>query len=40
MRIGAAFPTTEIGNDPAVIKDVVQAVEEMGYDHLTIINNG
>lgn len=39
MRIGAAFPTTEIGNDPTVIKDFVQAVEEMGYDHLTIIDH-
>lgn len=39
MQIGAAFPTTEIGNDPVVIKDFVQAVEEMGYDHLTIIDH-
>ena len=39
MRIGAAFPTTEIGNDPIVIKDFVQAVEEMGYDHLTLIDH-
>ena len=39
MQIGAAFPTTEIGNNPVVIKDFVQAVEEMGYDHLTIIDH-
>ena len=39
MRIGAAFPTTEIGNDPIVIRDFVQAVEEMGYDHLTLIDH-
>ena len=39
MRIGASFPTTEIGNDPAVIKDFVQAVEGMGYEHLTLIDH-
>ncbi|MEX2247559.1 MAG: LLM class F420-dependent oxidoreductase [Dehalococcoidia bacterium] len=34
MRIGAIFPQIEIGSDPAVIRDYVQAVEGMGYDHL------
>lgn len=34
MRIGAIFPQTEIGNDPAVIRDYAQAVEEMGYQHI------
>ena len=34
MRIGAIFPQTEIGNDPAAIRDYAQAVEEMGYQHI------
>lgn len=39
MRIGTAFPTTEIGNDPLMIRDYVQAVEDMGYDYLTAIDH-
>ncbi|MCB1743748.1 MAG: LLM class F420-dependent oxidoreductase [Gammaproteobacteria bacterium] len=39
MQIGLAFPTTEIGNDPVVIRDFAQAVEGMGYRHLTIIDH-
>lgn len=39
MKIGSAFPTTEVGNDPAVIRDYVQAVEALGYDHLTCIDH-
>jgi len=39
MRVGIAFPTTDIGNDPMVIRDFVQAAEELGYDHLTIIDH-
>jgi probable F420-dependent oxidoreductase len=34
MDIGAVFPQTEIGNDPAAIRDYAQAVEAMGYTHL------
>ncbi|MGE4219011.1 MAG: LLM class F420-dependent oxidoreductase [Alphaproteobacteria bacterium] len=39
MRVGVAFPTTEIGTDPAVIRDYAQAVEEMGFHHLTMIDH-
>ena len=39
MRIGAVFPQTEIGADPAVIRDYVQAVEGLGFDHLTAIDH-
>jgi len=39
MRIGVAFPTTEIGTDPVAIRDFAQAVEDLGYDHLTIIDH-
>ncbi len=34
MQIGAIFPQTEIGNDPAAIRDYAQAAEELGYDHI------
>jgi probable F420-dependent oxidoreductase len=35
MRFGAVFPTTEIGNDPIVVRDFVQAAESLGYMRLT-----
>jgi probable F420-dependent oxidoreductase len=34
MQIGAVFPTTEIGNDPAVIRDWAQTAEGLGYDYI------
>ena len=34
MKIGVVFPQTEIGQDPAVIRDYAQAVEAMGYTHI------
>ena len=34
MKIGAIFPTTEIGNDPSVIRDWAQTAEDLGYDHI------
>ena len=34
MKIGAIFPTTEIGDDPAVIRDWAQTAEGLGYDHI------
>ncbi|MSQ12271.1 MAG: LLM class F420-dependent oxidoreductase [Dehalococcoidia bacterium] len=39
MKLGAIFPTNEIGTDPSAIRDYVQAVEEMGYDHLIIYDH-
>ncbi len=39
MQIGHSFPTTEIGNDPAVIRDYIQAIEEMGYDYVNILEH-
>lgn len=35
FRIGVSFPQTEIGSDPIVIRDFAQAVEDMGFTHLT-----
>jgi probable F420-dependent oxidoreductase len=34
VKLGAIFPTTEIGNDPAVIRDWAQAAEQLGYHHV------
>ena len=39
MKLGMAFPTTEIGTDPAVIRGFVQEVEALGYDHITCIDH-
>lgn len=38
MKIGVSFPTTEIGNDPFVMRDFAQAAEDMGYEYLTAID--
>jgi probable F420-dependent oxidoreductase len=34
LNVGVVFPQTEIGNDPAAIRDWAQAVEAMGYTHM------
>ena len=34
MQLGVVFPTTEIGTDPAAIRDYAQAADELGYDYL------
>jgi probable F420-dependent oxidoreductase len=34
MRIGAVFPQTEIGDDPAVIGAWAEDAERLGYDHI------
>ncbi|MDE0823183.1 MAG: LLM class F420-dependent oxidoreductase [Dehalococcoidia bacterium] len=34
MKLGVVFPQTEIGSDPAAVRDYVQAVEAMGYSHM------
>ena len=34
MRIGAIFPQTEIGSDPAPIRQYAQTVEGLGYSHI------
>jgi probable F420-dependent oxidoreductase len=34
MKLGAVFPTNEIGNDPAAIRDWVQTAEGLGYDQV------
>ncbi|MBI1182405.1 MAG: TIGR03619 family F420-dependent LLM class oxidoreductase [Alphaproteobacteria bacterium] len=35
MQLGASFPSVEIGNDPAAIRDFAQGVEDLGFDYIT-----
>ena len=39
MKTGAVFPQTEIGADPAAVRDYVQAVEELGYSHMMVYDH-
>ncbi len=39
MRIGVAFPMTEIGHDLGQIREYVQAAEDLGYDHIRILDH-
>ncbi len=34
MQIGVVFPQTEIGSDPAAVRDYAQAAEDLGYSHV------
>lgn len=39
MHFGAVFPTTQIGNDPAVIRDFAQTAEGLGYRRLLVYDH-
>ena len=39
MRFGAVFPTTQIGNDPAAIRDFAQTAEGLGYRRLLVYDH-
>lgn len=39
MRLGAVFPQTEIGDDPAAVRDWIQTVEGLGYDDVLIYDH-
>lgn len=39
MKFGVVFPQTEIGADPAALRDYVQTVEGLGYDYLMIYDH-
>jgi len=39
MRLGVVFPQTEIGSDPAVIKDYAQTAEALGYSHILVYDH-
>ena len=34
VKLGAVFPQTEIGNDPAAIREYARAAEDLGYSHI------
>ena len=34
MKLGVVFPQTEIGSDPAGVREYAQAAESMGYNHI------
>jgi probable F420-dependent oxidoreductase len=34
MKVGVVFPQSEIGADPAAVRDYAQAAEQLGYHHL------
>lgn len=38
-RLGVVFPQTEIGDDPAKIRDYAQATEDLGYTHLLVYDH-
>ncbi len=39
MKLGVVLPYIEMGTDPVVIRDYAQAIEDMGYDHLTVADH-
>lgn len=36
MKLGVVFPSTDIGDDPAVLRDFAQTAEGLGYSHLLL----
>ena len=34
MKIGVVYPQTELNGDPAAVRRIGLAVEELGYDHI------
>lgn len=39
MKLGVVFPQTEIGTDPIAVRDYLQAIEEMGFDHVVLFDH-
>ena len=39
MQIGVVFPQTEIGSDPAAVRDYAQAAEDLGYSHILVYDH-
>ena len=39
MKAGVVFPQTEIGADPAAVRDYVQAAEGLGFSHLIVYDH-
>ena len=34
MKIGVVYPQTELGGDPASVRRIGKAVEDLGFDYL------
>jgi probable F420-dependent oxidoreductase len=39
MRIGAVFPQTEFGDDPAAIREYAQTIEALGFTHILLYDH-
>ncbi|MSQ40929.1 MAG: LLM class F420-dependent oxidoreductase [Dehalococcoidia bacterium] len=39
MQLGVVFPQMEIGSDPSAVREYLQAVEEMGYQHVELFDH-
>ena len=39
MDFGISFPQTQIGNDPAIIRNFVETAEGLGFDRLTLVDH-
>ena len=39
MQLGACFPSNEVANDPAAIRDWAAAVEDLGYDVIEVFEH-
>ncbi|HKA33183.1 MAG TPA: LLM class F420-dependent oxidoreductase, partial [Candidatus Binatia bacterium] len=39
MKFGVIFPQTEIGSDPAAVRDYAQTAEGLGYEHLVVYDH-
>ena len=39
MKLGLSFPQTEIGDDPVMIRDFLQAAEDLGYAFVSIVDH-
>ena len=39
MQVGVAFPTIDIGDDFAAVRDFVQVADELGYSHLRVLDH-
>jgi probable F420-dependent oxidoreductase len=39
MKLGAVFPFTSVNDDPYAIRDFVQAIDDLGYDHIVVYDH-
>ena len=39
MKVGVSVPMTEIGDDLGALRDYIQAAEDLGFDHVRILDH-